>query len=148
LASLSKLFFSKPDVAQRTYIVVPRDRIESLVEELVRRGLFEPLPPEEAAKVLEAVKKRAELAEKALALFKELNSLIKKSVEVEISELPWNTDEALEKLTAEFEEVREVANKLLDEAREVKSELEKLRALRAYCNSADWTQSAYWIRQY
>jgi V/A-type H+-transporting ATPase subunit I len=110
---------------------VPKDRIESLVEELVRRGLFEPLPPEEAAKVLEAVKKRAELAEKALALFKELNSLIKKSVEVEISELPWNTDEALEKLTAEFEEVREVANKLLDEAREVKSELEKLRALRA-----------------
>jgi V/A-type H+-transporting ATPase subunit I len=110
---------------------VPRDKIESLVEELVRRGLFEPLPPEEAIKALEAVKKRAELAEKALALFKELNSLIKKSVEVEISELPWNTDEALKKLTAEFEEVREVANKLLDEAREVKSELEKLRALRA-----------------
>jgi V/A-type H+-transporting ATPase subunit I len=131
LASFFKLFFSKPDVAQRTYIIVPRDRIESLVEELVRSGLFEPLPQEEATKILEVVKKRAELAEKALALFKELNSLVKKSVEVEVSNLPWNTDEALEKLIAEFEEVRGVANKLLDEAREIKSDLEKLRALKA-----------------
>jgi V/A-type H+-transporting ATPase subunit I len=130
LTTITKLFFSKPDVALRTYIVAPRDYAESLVEELVRRGLFEPLPPEEAGKVLEAVKRRSELAERALALFKELNSLVEKSVEVEITELPWDTDAALEKLVAEFEEVRGVVKRLLEEAERAREELEKLKALR------------------
>jgi len=130
LSLVSKIFFSKPDIALRTYIIVPRDNVEELVESLVRKGFFEPLPPQEAGRVLEAVKKRIELSERALALFKELNSLFKKSVEIEIKELPWDTDKALEKLVAEFEEIREITMRLLEEAEKVKREIEGLRALK------------------
>jgi len=130
LSLISKIFFSKPDIALRTYIIAPKDRIEELVESLVRRGFFEPLPPQEASKVLEAAKRRIELSERALTLFKELNSLFKKSFEIEIKELPWDTDRALEKLVIEFEEIREITRRLLEEAEEVKREIEGLRAVK------------------
>jgi len=126
----SKLLLNKPDVALRTYIIAPRDGVEALTEDLVRRGFLEPLPPQEASRVLEAVKKRAELSERALLLFKELSSLVKESVEIEIKELPWDTDKALENLVAEFEEIREVARRLVEEAEKTKRELEKIRALK------------------
>jgi V/A-type H+-transporting ATPase subunit I len=130
LSLLSKIFLNRPDIALKTYIIVPKERAESITEELVRKGFFEPLPPQEATKALEVIKKRYELAEKALGLFRELNSLVKKSVEVEVKELPWDTDSALEKLVAEFEELKEVTNSLLDEAERIKWRLEKLRALK------------------
>jgi V/A-type H+-transporting ATPase subunit I len=124
------MFLNRPDIALKTYIIVPKEKAESLTEELVRRGFFEPLPPQEATKALEVVKKRYELAEKALGLFRELNSLVKKSVEIEVKELPWDTDSALEKLVAEFEELKKVVNSLLGEAERIKWRLEKLRALK------------------
>ena len=130
MSLFSKLLLNKPDVALRTYIIAPRDGVEALTEDLVRRGFLEPLPPQEASRVLEAVKKRAELSERALLLFKELSSLVKESVEIEIKELPWDTDKALENLVAEFEEIREVARRLVEEAEKTKRELEKIRALK------------------
>jgi V/A-type H+-transporting ATPase subunit I len=130
LSLLSKISLNRPDIALKTYIIVPKEKVESITEELVRKGFFEPLPPQEATKVLEVVKKRYELAEKALGLFRELNSLVKKSVEIEVKELPWDTDSALEKLVTEFEELKKVVNSLLGEAERIKWRLEKLRALK------------------
>ena len=127
---LSKFFLNRPDIALKTYIVVPKDRVEDLTEDLVRRGLLEPIPPQEAGKALETIKKRIELAERALTLFKRLSSLVGKSVEIEIKELPWDTDKALEKLINEFEEISEIVERLVEDAERVKSELEKLKALR------------------
>ncbi|MCC6003387.1 MAG: hypothetical protein LM590_03525 [Thermofilum sp.] len=127
---LSKLLLNRPDVALRAYLIAPRDSIEGLVEGLVRRGLFEPLPPQEAGKALEAVKRRAELSERALALFRELSALVEKEVEVEVREFPWDTHKALEKLVAEFESLREVAKRLVEESKRAGAELEKLRALK------------------
>jgi len=130
LSLLSKMFLNRPDIALKTYIIVPKEKAESLTEELVRRGFFEPLPPQEATKALEAVRKRYELAERALKLFRELNTLVKKSVEVEVKELPWDTDSALEKLVVEFEEVKEVAHRLLSEVERARWRLERLKALK------------------
>jgi V/A-type H+-transporting ATPase subunit I len=130
LRLLSKFFLNRPDIALKTYIVVPKDRVEDLTEDLVRRGLLEPIPPQEAGKALETIKKRIELAERALTLFKRLSSLVGKSVEIEIKELPWDTDKALEKLINEFEEISEIVERLVEDAERVKSELEKLKALR------------------
>jgi V/A-type H+-transporting ATPase subunit I len=130
LSLLSKISLNRPDIALKTYIIVPKEKVESITEELVRKGFFEPLPPQEATKALEVVKKRYELAEKALGLFRELNSLVKKSVEIEVKELPWDTDSALEKLVTEFEELKKVVNSLLGEVERIKWRLEKLRALK------------------
>lgn len=127
---LSKFFLNRPDIALKTYIVVPKDRVEDLTEDLVRRGLLEPIPPQEAGKALETIRKRIELAERALTLFKRLSSLVRKSIEIEIKELPWDTDKALEKLINEFEEISEIVERLVEDAERVKSELEKLKALR------------------
>lgn len=127
---LSKFFLNRPDIALKTYIVVPKDRVEDLTEDFVRKGLLEPIPPQEAGKALETIKKRIELAERALTLFKRLSSLVRKSVEIEIKELPWDTDKALEKLINEFEEISEIVERLVEDAERVKSELEKLKALR------------------
>ncbi|MCC6041875.1 MAG: hypothetical protein LM554_01835 [Desulfurococcaceae archaeon] len=130
MSLLSKISLNRPDIALKTYIIVPKEKAESITEELVRKGFFEPLPPQEATKALEVVKKRYELAEKALGLFRELNSLVKKSAEIEVKELPWDTDSALEKLVTEFEELKKVVNSLLGEAERIKWRLEKLRALK------------------
>jgi V/A-type H+-transporting ATPase subunit I len=130
LRLLSKFFLNRPDIALKTYIVVPKDRVEDLTEDFVRKGLLEPIPPQEAGKALETIKKRIELAERALTLFKRLSSLVRKSVEIEIKELPWDTDKALEKLINEFEEISEIVERLVEDAERVKSELEKLKALR------------------
>lgn len=127
---LSKFFLNRPDIALKTYIIVPKDRVEDLTEDFVRRGLLEPLPPQEAGKALETIRKRIELAERALTLFKRLSSLVRKSIEIEIKELPWDTDKALEKLINEFEEISEIVERLVEDAERVKSELEKLKALR------------------
>jgi V/A-type H+-transporting ATPase subunit I len=130
LRLLSKFFLNRPDIALKTYIIVPKDRVEDLTEDFVRRGLLEPLPPQEAGKALETIRKRIELAERALTLFKRLSSLVRKSIEIEIKELPWDTDKALEKLINEFEEISEIVERLVEDAERVKSELEKLKALR------------------
>jgi V/A-type H+-transporting ATPase subunit I len=130
LSLLSKISLNKPDIALRAYVVTPRESTETLVEELVRKGLFEPLPPQEAGKALEIAKKRYELSEKALGLFRELSSLVKKKVEVEVKELPWDTDKALEKLVADFEELKDAAARLISESEKLKGKLEKLKALR------------------
>jgi len=81
---LSKISLNKPDIALRAYVITPKESAETLVEELVRKGLFEPLPPQEAGKALEIAKKRYELSERAIGLFRELSSLVKKRVEVEV----------------------------------------------------------------
>jgi V/A-type H+-transporting ATPase subunit I len=130
LRLLSKFFLNRPDIALKTYIIVPKDRVEDLTEDFVRRGLLEPIPPQEAGKALETIRKRIELAERALTLFKRLSSLVRKSIEIEIKELPWDTDKALEKLINEFEEISEIVERLVEDAERVKSELEKLKALR------------------
>lgn len=130
MSLLSKISLNKPDIALRAYVITPRESTETLVEELVRKGLFEPLPPQEAGKALEIAKKRYELSEKALGLFRELSSLVKKKVEVEVKELPWDTDKALEKLVADFEELKDVAARLISESEKLKGKLEKLKALR------------------
>jgi len=130
LSLLSKISLNKPDIALRAYVITPRESTETLVEELVRKGLFEPLPPQEAGKALEIAKKRYELSEKALGLFRELSSLVKKKVEVEVKELPWDTDKALEKLVADFEELMDAAARLISESEKLKGKLEKLKALR------------------
>lgn len=130
----SKLLLNKPDVGLKTYVVVPKDRAEELVEGLVRKGLFEPLPPTEAGEALAVIKKRLELSEKGLTLYRELNSLIRKGVDVEVRELPWNTDEALEKLVREFESVYEVVKSLVDEVRMYEGVLERLQVLKLVVN--------------
>jgi V/A-type H+-transporting ATPase subunit I len=130
LSLLSKISLNKPDIALRAYVITPRESTETLVEELVRKGLFEPLPPQEAGKALETIKKRYELSEKAIGLFRELSSLVKKKVEVEVKELPWDTDKALEKLVADFEELKDAAARLISESEKLKGKLEKLKALR------------------
>ncbi|MGB9816238.1 MAG: hypothetical protein ACPLQS_01410 [Desulfurococcaceae archaeon] len=130
MSLLSKISLNKPDIALRAYVITPRESTETLVEELVRKGLFEPLPPQEAGKALEIAKKRYELSEKALGLFRELSSLVKKKVEVEVKELPWDTDKALEKLVADFEELMDAAARLISESEKLKGKLEKLKALR------------------
>jgi len=130
LSLLSKISLNKPDIALRAYVITPKESAETLVEELVRKGIFEPLPPQEAGKALEIVKKRYELSEKAIGLFRELGSLVKKRVEVEVKELPWDTDKALEKLVADFEELRDIATRLISESEKLKGKLEKLKALR------------------
>ena len=130
MSLLSKISLNKPDIALRAYVITPKESAETLVEELVRKGIFEPLPPQEAGKALEIVKKRYELSEKAIGLFRELGSLVKKRVEVEVKELPWDTDKALEKLVADFEELRDIATRLISESEKLKGKLEKLKALR------------------
>jgi len=130
LSLLSKISLNKPDIALRAYVITPKESAETLVEELVRKGLFEPLPPQEAGKALEIAKKRYELSEKAIGLFRELSSLVKKKVEVEVKELPWDTDKALEKLVADFEELRGIVTRLISESEKLKGKLEKLKALR------------------
>jgi V/A-type H+-transporting ATPase subunit I len=130
LSLLSKISLNKPDIALRAYVITPKESAETLVEELVRKGLFEPLPPQEAGKALEIAKKRYELSEKAIGLFRELSSLVKKKVEVEVKELPWDTDKALEKLVADFEELRDIVTRLISESEKLKGKLEKLKALR------------------
>jgi hypothetical protein len=130
LSLLSKISLNKPDIALRAYVITPKESAETLVEELVRKGLFEPLPPQEAGKALEIAKKRYELSERAIGLFRELSSLVKKRVEVEVKELPWDSDRALEKLVADFEELRDIATRLISESEKVKGKLEKLKALR------------------
>ncbi|MEM0004403.1 MAG: hypothetical protein QXE10_01450 [Desulfurococcaceae archaeon] len=130
MSLLSKISLNKPDIALRAYVITPRESTETLVEELVRKGLFEPLPPQEAGKALEIAKKRYELSEKAIGLFRELSSLVKKKVEVEVKELPWDTDKALEKLVADFEELKDAAARLISESEKLKGKLEKLQALR------------------
>jgi V/A-type H+-transporting ATPase subunit I len=130
LSLLSKISLNKPDIALRAYVITPKESAETLVEELVRKGLFEPLPPQEAGKALEIAKKRYELSEKAIGLFRELSSLVKKRVEVEVKELPWDTDKALEKLVADFEELRDIVTRLISESEKLKGKLEKLQALR------------------
>jgi len=134
LPQLSKLLLNRPDIGLKTYIVVPKDRAEELVEGLVKKGLFEPLPPTEASEALEVIKKRLELSEKGLTLYKELNSLIKRSVDVEIRELPWDTDEALEKLVKEFESIYNVVKSLVDEVKKYEEELERLQVLKLVIN--------------
>jgi V/A-type H+-transporting ATPase subunit I len=130
LSLLSKISLNKPDLALRAYVITPKESAETLVEELVRKGVFEPLPPQEAGKALEIVKKRYELSERAIGLFRELSSLVKKRVEVEVKELPWDSDKALEKLVADFEELRDIATRLISESEKVKGKLEKFKALR------------------
>lgn len=130
MSLLSKISLNKPDIALRAYVITPKESAETLVEELVRKGIFEPLPPQEAGKALEIVKKRYELSERAIGLFRELSSLVKKRVEVEVKELPWDSDRALEKLVADFEELRDIATRLISESEKVKGKLEKLKALR------------------
>lgn len=134
MPQLSKLLLNRPDIGLKTYIVVPKDRAEELVEGLVKKGLFEPLPPTEASEALGVIKKRLELSERGLTLYKELNSLIKKSIDVEIRELPWDTDEALEKLVKEFEFIYNVVKSLVDEVRRYEEELERLQVLKLVVN--------------
>jgi len=134
LPQLSKLLLNRPDIGLKTYVVVPKDRVEELVESLVKRGLFEPLPPTEASEALAVIKKRLELSERGLMLYKEFNSLIKRGVDVEVRGLPWDTDEALEKLVKEFESVYEVVKSLVDEVRRYEGELERLQILKLVIN--------------
>jgi len=130
LGRLSKLFLNKPDVAVKTYIVVPVDEASSLIDELVRRSILEPLPAGEARREAERLEARLEIAGRTEKIVQELSSKLRSVVEVEVKELPWDLDEGLMKLHNELQETMRIVKALEEESSRLEGNLEKLLALR------------------
>lgn len=129
MVELSKLFLNKPDIAVKVYIIVPLDSSNALLDELVKRNLLEPLPVEAASRELERIKHLVDLATKTSEVVDDLSRKLPNPVEVEIRELPWNVDEALNKLYTELLDVHRVVRALESELEKLKATLEKLEAL-------------------
>ena len=130
MGRLSKLFLNKPDVAVKTYIVVPVDEASSLIDELVRRSILEPLPAGEARREAERLEARLEIAGRTEKIVQELSSKLRSVVEVEVKELPWDLDEGLMKLHNELQETMRIVKALEEESSRLEGNLEKLLALR------------------
>jgi V/A-type H+-transporting ATPase subunit I len=130
LGRFSKLFLNKPDVAVKTYIVVPVDEVRSLLDELVRRSILEPLPAGDVRREVERLEARLEIAGRTEKMVQELSSRLRSVVEVEVKELPWDLDEGLMKLHNELQETMRIVKALEEESSRLEGTLEKLVALR------------------
>lgn len=129
MPKISRYFLNRPDIGVKAHVIAPRDSLDSLVSRLVREGLFEPLPPKEAGREAERLKKRLALAQRALMLCASLSSRLRERVEVEVRALPWSIDEGLEKLVAELEPVEKLVEREEAGAAEARARAERLRAL-------------------
>ena len=130
MGRFSKLFLNKPDVAVKTYIVVPVDEASSLLDELVRRSILEPLPAGDVRREVERLEARLEIAGRTEKMVQELSSRLRSVVEVEVKELPWDLDEGLIKLHNELQETMRIVKALEEESSRLEGTLEKLVALR------------------
>lgn len=130
MGRFSKLFLNKPDVAVKTYIVVPVDEVRSLLDELVRRSILEPLPAGDVRREVERLEARLEIAGRTEKMVQELSSRLRSVVEVEVKELPWDLDEGLMKLHNELQETMRIVKALEEESSRLEGTLEKLVALR------------------
>lgn len=148
MAGLSKLFLNRPDVAVKTYIVVPADEAGSLLDELVRRSILEPLPAGEAKREVERLEARLEIASRTEKLVQELSSRLKSAVEVEVKELPWDLDEGLMKLHNELQETMRIVRALEEELSRLEGTLEKQVALRTLLAKAVEAHSTSIILDY
>lgn len=126
----SKLFLNRPDVGAKAFIVVPIDHVDELLNDLVRKSLLEPLPASEAPREVEKLKSGLELTLKIERLVQELSKKLPELVEVEVKELPWDIDRALDKLYTELGETLEVVQALEAEAGRLEELRERLSALK------------------
>ncbi|MCI4437734.1 MAG: hypothetical protein JHC33_13080, partial [Ignisphaera sp.] len=87
-----QLFLNDPDTALKTYIILPRDYAPLVLTQLLKLGVFEPISQESPK--FEEVKRYIELVENAKKLLDFLNTYIVERVEVEIRDIPADTEEA------------------------------------------------------
>jgi len=124
-------FFSDPDVALKTYIIVPRDYVDVALSELLKLGIFEAIPREEG-KRLEEIKEYIALVEKCRKVVDVLNSHIKEHVEVEIKDMPRDTRRAMEQLYEKLASVAEMVEDLDKKEVEYTDKLKNITTLRKY----------------
>ncbi|MGC9012244.1 hypothetical protein [Thermogladius sp.] len=137
MVELSKLFLNRPDVGVKTYIVVPADSADRVLDELVKKSLLEPLPAGEARREAEKLAERLELASKTAKLVQELSNRLAAPVEVEVKELPWDLDQGLAKLYNELLDTLRLVRGLEREVAELEQRAERLAALKKVVDAVE-----------
>ncbi len=137
MVELSKLFLNRPDVGVKTYIVVPADIADRVLDELVKKSLLEPLPAGEARREAEKLAERLELASKTAKLVQELSNRLAAPVEVEVKELPWDLDQGLAKLYNELLDTLRLVRGLEREVAELEQRAERLAALKKVVDAVE-----------
>ncbi|MGC9121715.1 MAG: hypothetical protein ACP5HP_02105, partial [Thermogladius sp.] len=137
MVELSKLFLNRPDVGVKTYIVVPADSADRVLDELVKKSLLEPLPAGEARREAEKLAERLELASKTAKLVQELSNRLAAPVEVEVKELPWDLDQGLAKLYNELLDTLKLVRGLERELAELEQRAERLAALKKVVDAVE-----------
>ncbi|WP_434731194.1 hypothetical protein WLZ34_06325 [Thermogladius sp. KZ2Tp1] len=137
MVELSKLFLNRPDVAVKTYIVVPADSADRVLDELVKKSLLEPLPAGEARREAEKLAERLELASKTAKLVQELSNRLAAPVEVEVKDLPWDLDQGLAKLYNELLDTLRLVRGLERELAELEQRAERLAALKKVVDAVE-----------
>ncbi|MGC9182319.1 hypothetical protein, partial [Thermogladius sp.] len=137
MVELSKLFLNRPDVGVKTYIVVPADIADRVLDELVKKSLLEPLPAGEARREAEKLAERLELASKTAKLVQELSNRLAAPVEVEVKELPWDLDQGLAKLYNELLDTLRLVRGLERELAELEQRAERLAALKKVVDAVE-----------
>lgn len=121
--------FSEPDIALKTYVIVPLEEMSAVSEHLVENGLFEPAPPGETKKEIEKIFNLANLIDKGKKIFESLNSMIDQPVVLRIEDYPRDLEERLQVLISRLQEVYETVSSLINRAREIRDEAQVHRAL-------------------
>ncbi|MEM3926477.1 MAG: hypothetical protein QXU13_02720 [Desulfurococcaceae archaeon] len=134
MPGISQLLLSKPDVGVKSYIIVPKDVLDSVHEELVKKGLLEPLAPSISKVEYEKIKSRIVLLDYSVKVFEYLNSYIEEPVILEINHIQPNTEEELRKLYDKLSNVMETIKLLENKTRELERELFISRALLTVLN--------------
>ena len=137
MVELSKLFLNRPDVGVKTYIVVPADSADRVLDELVKKSLLEPLPAAEARREAEKLAERLELASKTAKLVQELSNRLAAPVEVEVKDLPWDLDQGLAKLYNELLDTLRLVRGLEREVAELEQRAERLAALKKVVDAVE-----------
>jgi V/A-type H+-transporting ATPase subunit I len=128
---LRYFLFSDPDVALKTYVIVPRDYVDEALGELLKLGVFEAIP-QEGGKRADEIREYIALVEKSRKIVDTLNSYIKEQVEVEVKEIPRDTRKAMEQLSEKLAEVVEIVGELDKKEVEYLDRLRSSSMLRKY----------------
>jgi V/A-type H+-transporting ATPase subunit I len=125
-----QLFLNDPDIALKTYIILPRDYAPLVLTQLLKLGVFEPISQESPK--FEEIKRYVELVEGAKKLLDFLNTYIVERVEVEIRDIPADTEEAIRKLYDKLKPIADLVEELGKKMSEYREELRNLELLRSY----------------
>ena len=129
--SIKQIIVSNPDVALKTYVIAPRDYADTVLEKMVKLGVFEPIHLEEEAKKKE-VEEYINLVEKCKKLFDSINSYIEEPLTIEVREIPANTRQTLESLYNKLSNVLNLLMELDKKRNEYHKKVNELSALQKY----------------